>query len=183
MDNPPAKFTAIQAGGLSIAVESGWQIASLRYFDRAGSFAAAVREAIGLPLPEPLRAVEARPPGSDSHFLLAWRSPTETLLLCQDRGAFTELQARLKDRVDGCMVDQTGGVCVIGSRGPRIRELLLRLGAPSAIPRLGEALSGRCAEVHVLTACILEGEFLNLVERVYAAHLLEWIRVTAADFS
>lgn len=182
MDNPPVKFSAIEAGGLSVVVESGWQVASLRYFDRTGSFAGAVCEAVGRALPETLRAIEAQHPARDAHFVLAWRSPTETLLLCQSRIAFAELEQRLAGPVDGCMVDQTGGVCVIRLRGPRVRELLLRLGAATAIPSLGDALSSRCAEVLVLTACIQEGEFLSLVERVYAPHLIEWIRMTAADF-
>jgi sarcosine oxidase gamma subunit len=171
----------VDAPGLYVAVESGWQIASLRYFDHAGGFAGAVREAVGRPMPEPLRAIRIAHSEDHDHFVLAWRSPTETLLLCQSRVALAELQRRLADREDGCMVDQTGGVCVIRMRGQRIRELLPRLGASTAVPRLGDALSSRCAEVHVLTACVQEGEFLSLVERVYAAHLLEWIRVTAAD--
>lgn len=172
----------VDTPGLYVAVESEWQVASLRYFDRAGSFAGAVREAVGRPLPEPLRAMQIAHSADNDHLVLAWRSPTETLLLCQSRVAFAKLKQRLADIADGCMVDQTGGVCVIRMQGPRVRELLLRLGASTAIPRLGEALGSRCAEVHVLTACIQEGEFLSLVERVYAAHLLEWIRVTAADF-
>lgn len=181
MDSPPAKFTGIDADGLCVAVENGWQIASLRYFDRTGNFAGAVREAVGRPLPEPLCAIQIAHSADNDHFVLAWRSPTETVLLCESRVAFAELKQRLADTADGCMVDQTGGVCVIRMRGPRARELLLRLGASTAIPRLGDALSSRCAEVHVLTACIREEEFLCLVERVYAAHLLEWIRLTAAD--
>ena len=172
----------VDTPGLFVNVESGWQIASLRYFDRAGSFAEAVREAVGPPLPEQLRAVQGAHSADNGHFVLAWRSPTETVLLCQSRVGLAEIQQRLADKADGCMVDQTGGVCVIRMRGPRVRELSLRLGASSAIPRLGEALSSRCAEVHVLTACVQEGEFISLVERVYAPHLIEWIRVTAADF-
>jgi hypothetical protein len=58
---------------------------------------------------------------------------------------------------------------------------LLRLGAATAIPNLGEARSGRLAELQVLTACLVSGEVLLLVERVYANHLLEWIGATAAD--
>jgi hypothetical protein len=58
---------------------------------------------------------------------------------------------------------------------------LLRLGAATAIPTLGEARSGRLAELQVLTACVNAGEYLLLVERVYAIHLLEWIGATAAD--
>jgi heterotetrameric sarcosine oxidase gamma subunit len=182
MDNPPAKSSAIGADGLSVSVVNGLQIASLRYFDRLGSFAGAVSEAVGRPLPEPLRAVEARHRTSDALFVLAWRSPTETLLMGESRVAFATLAQQLADQADGCMVDQTGGVSVIRMRGQRAPELLLRLGAQTAIPRLNGALSSRCAEVHVLTACIQEGEFICFVERVYAAHLLEWIRVTAADF-
>jgi sarcosine oxidase gamma subunit len=181
MDNSPPKFGSIEADGLSIAVESGLQIASLRYFDRAGSFAAAVGEAVGRTLPEPLRAVEAGASASDAHFVLAWRSPTETLLLCERRAALAELEQRLAGRSDGCMVNQTGGVSVIRVGGRRARQLLLRLGAQTVIPRLGEALGGRCAEIPVLTLCIREGEFISLVERVYAAHWLEWVRVTVAD--
>jgi hypothetical protein len=59
---------------------------------------------------------------------------------------------------------------------------LQRLGAATAIASLGEARSGRLAELHVLTACVQSGEFLLLVERVYANHLIEWIRATVADF-
>jgi sarcosine oxidase gamma subunit len=172
----------VDAPGLYVGVESGWQIASLRYFERAGGFADAVREAVGRPLPEQLRAVQTVRPEDNVQWVLAWRNTSETLLLCQSRIAFAELEQHLAGKADGCMVDQTGGVSVIRMRGPRARELLLRLGASTAIPSLGEALSSRCAEVHVLTACIEEGEFLSLVERVYAAHLLEWIRVTAGDF-
>jgi hypothetical protein len=182
VDSPPAKIGAIEADGLSVAVLGGLQIASVRYFDRTGDFAAAVTEAVGRPLPEPLRAIEARHPAGDGRIVLAWRSPTETLLLCESSVAFADLERRLGGGTDGCMVVQTGGVSVIRLRGPRACELLLRLGAQSAIPRLGDALSGRCAEVSALTACIQDGEYLCFVERVYATHVLEWIRVTAADF-
>jgi hypothetical protein len=183
MVDPPLGSAAIEAEGLSVSVESGCQLASLRYFDDKGSFAAAVSEAVGRALPEPLRAVQTADPASDKHFLLAWRSPTETLLLCRNRIMFAELERRLADATDGCMVDQTGGLCVIRSGGRRVRDLWLRLAGAAGIPRLGEALSGRCAEVQVLTLCIQEGEFVSLVERVYAAHFLEWARRTAADLS
>ena len=83
---------------------------------------------------------------------------------------------------DGCMVDQTGGICVLRVQGVRAGDLLLRLGATTAVPDLGEARSGRLAELHVLTACVQAGEYLLLVERVYADHLIGWIRATAADF-
>jgi len=184
MDNarggPPAN--EIEVNGLSVSVERGLLVASLRYFDRTGSFAAAVRDALGRPLPECLRAIRFDAAANAAQFLLAWRSPTETLLLCQSHAAFFELEQRLAAAADGCMVNQTGGVSVIQVQGPGAGDLLPRLGASTAIPGLGEALSGRMAEVQVLTACVQEGEFLLLIERAYARHLLEWIGATASDF-
>jgi sarcosine oxidase gamma subunit len=101
--------------------------------------------------------------------------------LSSDRAAFDELEGQLAAAPDGCMVNQTGGIGILRVRGEKAGDLLLRLGAPTAIPSLGEARSGRLAELQVLTACLAPQEFLLLVERVYANHLLEWMGVTAAD--
>jgi hypothetical protein len=95
------------------------------------------------------------------------------------------------------MVNQTGGIQVLRVQGPRAADLMVRLGAPTAAPAAapaaaraaahvtmpspGEARSSRLAELQVLTACVHAGELLLLVERVYADHLLGWIRATAAD--
>jgi hypothetical protein len=79
------------------------------------------------------------------------------------------------------MVDQTGGIRVVRVAGSRARDLLLRLGAATALPDLGEARTGRLAELSVLTLCVRPSEYLLLAERVYAHHLLEWIHATAAD--
>jgi len=113
--------------------------------------------------------------------ILAWRSPTETLLLSKDSGEFARIQRHLASMTDGCMVAQTGGVSVLRVQGQGARELLLRLGATTAIPDLGQARVSRLAEVHVMAACVLAGEFLLLVERVYADHLKAWINATVAD--
>jgi hypothetical protein len=67
-------------------------------------------------------------------------------------------------------------------RGLKARDLLARLGAVASIPDLGEARSSRLAELQVMTVCVQAGEFLLLVERVYAHHLLEWMGATVADF-
>jgi heterotetrameric sarcosine oxidase gamma subunit len=173
----------MDAGGLRAEAVLDVQVASLRYFGRAGSFCGVVQETLGQPLPEPCRATVAAVAGRDAQIVLAWRSPTETLLLCKDRATVAELQARLAGAADGCMVDQTGGICVLRVQGRRCGDLLQRMGAATAIPGLGLARGGRLAEVHVLTACIQEGEFLLFVERVYADHLVEWMRATVADFS
>jgi sarcosine oxidase gamma subunit len=157
-------------------------VASLRYFDMADRFVATVREFLGSPLPAPLSAlrIESRP--NDARFILLWRSPTETLLLSYDSAAFAELDERAAPEMDGCMVVQTGGIRVLRVMGPKARDLLLRLGSATAIPALGEARTGRLAELQVLCACVQAGEYLLLVERAYANHLLGWIRATAADF-
>jgi sarcosine oxidase gamma subunit len=183
VDNPQGKPAVIEIDGLSVGTDRGIQIASLRYFDHAGRFAAAVREAVGRALPGPLSAFQVGSAAQGSYVILAWRSPTETLLLSNDRAAFDELERQLATAADGCMVNQTSGIGAFRVQGRKAHDLLLRLGAASAIPNLGEARSGRLADLQVLTACLLPDEFLLLVERVYANHLLEWIGVTAADLS
>jgi heterotetrameric sarcosine oxidase gamma subunit len=172
----------VESQGVSVTADRGPLVASLRYFDPAGGFAAAVREAVGRALPGPLRAFQIGSATQGSYVILAWRSPTETLLLSNDRAAFEELERQLAAAPDGCMVNQTGGICVLRVRGEKAGSLLLRLGAATAIASLGEARSGRLAELQVLTVCVQSGEFLLLVERVYANHLIEWIRATVADF-
>jgi sarcosine oxidase gamma subunit len=85
-------------------------------------------------------------------------------------------------RLDGCMVDQTGGVEVLSVTGPRGADLMVRLGSPTSLPAVGESRTSRMAEVTVTAFCVRSGETFLLVERVYAAHLLGWIRSTLADF-
>ena len=172
---------ALDAAGVRVAAVAGGRVASLRYFDRGGTFGRALSQALGEPLPLTQRAALAAP-GRDAEMLLAWRSPTETLLLCGSAAAFAELEQRLAGAGDGCLVEQTGGICVFRVQGARAAEFLQRFAASTAIPAVGEARGGRMADLHVLTACVQTGEFLVFVERVYAAHLAEWMRATAADF-
>jgi heterotetrameric sarcosine oxidase gamma subunit len=182
VDNSSEAGNTVEIEGLSVTVEHGLHIASLRYFDAAAGFAATLREAIGRPLPEPLHASTAEGATPDAHIILAWRSPTETLILSNHGAAFAELERRLASAVDGCMVDQTGGIHVLHLQGRRAGDLLLRLGAATAIPGLGEARSSRLAELQVLVACVQTGHYLLLVDRVYAKHLLDWIGTSVADF-
>jgi sarcosine oxidase gamma subunit len=181
MDNSPHTFKSLDIEGLSVGIEPADRIASLRYFDSTGSFAAAVHEALGQSLAEPLRAIEVEHSAGGLHFILAWRSPTENILLCRDPVLFHGLE-RMLAAEDGCMVDQSGGIRVLRVGGARARELLLRLGASSALPEPGEARTGRLADLPVLTVGERAGGYLLLVERVYANHLFEWIHATAADF-
>jgi heterotetrameric sarcosine oxidase gamma subunit len=183
VDKSPDTAPAVESHGLRVTVLRGLA-ASLRYFDHMGRFAETVRETVGMSLPPPLRAATRSTAGSGAEFILAWRSPTETLLLCtdHDQPVFADLQQRLATAVGGSMVDQTGGIRGYRIQGQRSLDLMQRMGATTAIPAMGEARGGRLAEVQVLTVCIAAGEFLLLTERVYADHLVEWMRATVADF-
>jgi len=182
MDSPQNQGGAIEAAGLTAEWERDLHVASLRYFTAAGPFAAQVRESIGAPLPEPLRANTITGASGHAHFILAWRSPSETMILSDNRAAFTDLETRLAAAAaDGCMVDQTGGIWGLQVRGGRARALLQRLAATTAIPAVGEARSGRLAELHVLTVCVQAEEYILLVERVYADHLFQWVGRTLQD--
>src|ERR1700676_1315039 len=93
-------FRGMDAGGLRAEAVLDVQVASLRYFGRAGRFCGVVQETLGQPLPDPCRATVAAA-GRDAQIVLVWRSPTETLLLCKDPPAFAELEARLAGAADG----------------------------------------------------------------------------------
>ena len=179
---------AIEADGLSVSIDCEYWAASLRYFDSQGSFAAVLRNVLGTPLPEPLRAmrtqapIRGEAPVNSLPFILAWRSPTETLLLSKDALAFAQLEGEFVASADGCMVNQTGGLCVLRVQGRSTDYLLTRLGAMSAIPGMGEARTGRFAELQATAVRVAADEVLLIVERVYADHLLEWVAVTAGDF-
>jgi sarcosine oxidase gamma subunit len=182
--------------GLSVRWDHSLAIASLRYFDHAGAFATEAGEALGGPLPEPLRAhrrllraagvsaetsAEGTPKGG-SELVLVWRSPTETLLLTADAGWLAEVSRFAASRSDGSLVDQTGGILSLVLTGARVPDLLLRLGSADAIPALGEARTSRLAELSVMSLCARPGEIMLLVERVYVRHLVGWVRETVADF-
>jgi len=174
-------FTGLKIDGLSVGMPA-MQAASLRYFEPTGGFADQVREIIGSGLPAPLAATFAAGATGDRGSILAWRSPTETVLLTTEPAEFARLEQRLSAAADGCMVDQTGGLCVLRLRGRKAGELMLRIGSNASIPGIGEARTSRLAELNVLAVCVEAGQYVVVVERVYAEHLLSWIRATAADF-
>ena len=180
MDSSPHTLADIEIEGALIAVDPAYRIASLRHFDRTGRFSTCLSEALGHSLPAPLRAARIEH-SNGAHSMLAWRAPRETLLLCTDQGLFLGFANTLSAEDDGCMVDQSGGIRAIRATGTRAREILLRLGAESALPQPGQALTARLAELSVLTIGETAGSYLMLVERVYAHHLFAWIDATAAD--
>jgi sarcosine oxidase gamma subunit len=182
VDNSTPAAPGVAAAGLSVELQREIKVGSLRYFDAAGPFAAALRDRLGGPLPAPLRAVKYSTGAAHGELILAWRSPTETLLLTRDEAAFAALFGGVANDVSGgCTVDQTGGLWAWRVTGTCVRDLLLRLGSTASFPAPGEARSSRVAELPVLALCVQEGDITLLVERVYSDHLLGWIRETAAD--
>jgi hypothetical protein len=180
VDKSQVTAAGVATADMRVSDEHHWHAASLRYFDVAGNFAGELQGLLGQ-LPAPLQALKII--WRDAQFILAWRSPTETVLLCDAEPAFADLKQRLERVADGCMVQQTGGIRVLRVQGRKAKDLMQRLGSASAIPAPGEARSGRLAELQVLTLCIQPGEFLLLVERAYKDHLLEWMAATITDFA
>lgn len=170
-----------QAGGLSISLERALSAASLRYLDRAGAYARAAEQALKVRLPAALAAVTVPGLAGRADCILAWRNPTETLLLSAHAADFSQMRSQLLDATDGCTVDQSGGLWAVRIRGARIGDLLMRLGSSATIPQLGEAHTGRIAELAVLALCVRPEEILLVFDRVHAEHLLGWIGETARD--
>jgi sarcosine oxidase gamma subunit len=173
---------SLNCQGFSLSVDRRISIAALRYFESA-TVAALVRELSGLQVPGIGQALSRGPsPAAAEDWILAWRSPTETLVLCTESAALATLDARLADATDACLVDQTGGIWVLRLTGARVPDVLVRLGSENAIPAVGQALTSRLAELTVTAVRVREPEIVLLVDRLYADHLLAWIRETIADF-
>jgi sarcosine oxidase gamma subunit len=175
-------YAPLQAPGISVRVDRSLHVATLRYFDAQGAFAQACHAALGVPLPTALHAFEVPGTPAGVEFILAWRHPTQTLVLSNDGASLAALQSELSAAVDGVCLDQSGGLWVMRVQGERTRDLLLRIGSEASVPAPGEARISRIAELPVLSLSVKPGETLLLVDRVYAEHLLNWIRVTLADF-
>jgi hypothetical protein len=180
MDSGLGPDEPMHAAEVSVRPQRFPRIGVLRYFDPAGAFVADIAAACGI-MPKPLRAAicAVEPPGSE--IILACRSPTETLVLCTSVEAFLSLERKTAGRIDGCLVDLTGGIgaCIVA--GKRAPDLLARLGATTAIPALGDARVGRLAELTVTTLSVRPGEIMLLVDRVFGDHLTAWMRETLAD--
>lgn len=180
MDDGSHDRQPLVADGVTVRPEAAW-VASLRYFLPTGDLVERLSELLGGPLPGPLRTVH-REVGNAGQLMLAWRRPSETLLLASDAAYGEQLMHRAAGCVDGCLVDQSGGLIVLTIAGPRACDLLVRLGSSAALPAVGDALTGRLADVTVTVIRVVTDEWVLIVERVYAAHLWAWIRETLVDF-
>ncbi|MGP8034440.1 MAG: sarcosine oxidase subunit gamma family protein [Steroidobacteraceae bacterium] len=172
----------LAAAGIEVRNMPGMHAAVLRYFERGGAFAAAVRGATGTELPGPLAAaVISLTTTSESELVLAWSRPTETVLVTEDGAALGELMRRLASADGGYVVNLSGGLAVLRLAGTRVAELIGRLGGAGVPPPL-QARRGRLADVPVLAVCVRAGEILLVVDRSLAGHLTAWIGETLVDF-
>ena len=178
---PPAADCMDSAAGITVELDRGVHVAALRYFD-ADALGERIGALLGAALPSEQRSVRGRFAVGDTPYLLAWRSPNECWVLCDDGAPIEALRRSLADSRDACVVVQTGGILALTIAGARTRDLMCRLGSAASIPRTGEARTGRFADITVTGVGLAEAEVLLLVDRAYANHLLEWIRATIADF-
>lgn len=155
--------------------------AALRYFDRTGPFSRTVRRVVGLELPDTGRASCATSPTGAS--ILAWRSPTEAILLCEEAAAIDRLRTEVATHEDGCLIDLAGGASVLRGEGEALRELFASLGGQGMYPEIGAVRRGRLADVAVSVLKVRPGEILVVVDLMYREHLLNWVRAAAADLA
>jgi hypothetical protein len=173
----------IQIAGLRVILEPRLQVASLRYFDRQGVFAGLVHNITGIRLPDNLCALRSAEDRTCEAIILAWRSPTETLMISAAPTLIETLQGAASTLPDGCIVDQRGGALVFRASGEAVADLIARLGGHGACPAIGESLRTRLADVAVLAVKVQPEETLLIVERSHGPHLMTAIRVSAADLA
>ena len=167
-------------GGVTAERDRTIQVASLRYFD-AAQCAARIASALSGAPPAAGRLERHGLRGSAEPFAMLWRSPSETWVLAGSPAPIDALRRGLGTTEAAWLVDLSGGVLGIHLAGTRALAVLRRLGSSLSIPRLGEARTGRFADVTVTVAGWHADEYLLLVERGFYEHLVDWIRETLAD--
>jgi heterotetrameric sarcosine oxidase gamma subunit len=177
MDELADLVRPVRAAGFDVALYDAIHVASLRYFALDGEFGAAVLTTLGVALPATGRLART----ADGKQLLAWIRPGEALLLTADADPGCRLESAVKTLDDGCIVDLTGGACVIRIVSPDSEKLLAQLGGLDIVPAAGEVRVGRVAEVRAVAVGIGDVETWLIVERAYMPHLMDWIRVSVLD--
>jgi heterotetrameric sarcosine oxidase gamma subunit len=177
----PTSWAPIAAPELLVAIDEDVRAASLRYFaSMAGGISGSIEAAVRLSLPGALKATRVSTDGRQETSILAWLSPTETLLLSTNDVRFDQLAA-CTTVAGGYFVDQTDGFSVIKLTGKGAEDLLIRIGLSDSFPDLGEAKRSRMADISVLALRVCREETLLVVNRTYTEHLMNWIRVSALD--
>jgi hypothetical protein len=155
------------------SVDPSVRIASLRYYDPQGAFAAAIL-LLGLTLPKPLRCVVARS-AAGSIDILAWRSPTETVWICDSAPRFDVLRRAIPATDEGCLIDQTPGRRLIRLHGTAARSLA-HLGSGFAEIGVGAVRIGRMADITVLACRPRAEELLLIIDRLYLEHFIGYLK-------
>jgi heterotetrameric sarcosine oxidase gamma subunit len=177
MDDP---VTDLGIGRLLVTSRNSLYLGALRYFDAAGAFVADIESLLRTKLPKVTQA-SITDASDQSAALLAWRSPTETLVITASAAGFDAISRLCAVTAGGCFVDQSHGHSVLSATGCYVPTLIARLGDANLMPSLGESKRGRLADLPVLALKVHASETLLLVDRAYQAHLVQWIRATALD--
>jgi hypothetical protein len=167
--------------GLIVSVDTVTRVASLRHLAPDGALSKIIRAVFGTSLPLPLRVSVATHFDTATDVILAWRSPTETIVLTRDAAPIDAIQHAVAQLSDGCCIDRSGSFWTIRMTGMGIDGLMARLGSPESMPTPGQSIRSRVADVPVLSISTASGEVLLLVERTYAPHLLNWIQESVRD--
>src|ERR1700722_2149368 len=158
------------------SVDPSVRIASLRYYDPHGAFAAALLPH-GLTLPRPLRCVIGGS-AAGSIDILAWRSPTETVWICDSAPRFDVLRRAIPATDEGCLIDQTPGRRLIRLHGTAARSLA-HLGSGFAEIGVGAVRIGRMADITVLVCRPNMEEWLLIVDRLHLEHFIGYLNNVA----
>jgi hypothetical protein len=181
MLNRARALVGTDASPLRVLLDETMYVGSLRYFESNGRFANAAQEVLATTLPRTLKVTIRPSEGRQSLIALAWRSPTETLLLTDSESCFEQIETLSVSDQDGCFVDQTQGLCVLRAAGVQLLGLFQRMGGNDLFPLLGEAKRGRLADVPVLALMVQQKEILLVVERIYLEYVMDWIKSVVQD--
>ena len=151
----PTSWAPIAAPELLVAIDEDVRAASLRYFaSMAGGISGSIEAAVRLSLPGALKATRVSTDGRQETSILAWLSPTETLLLSTSDVRFDQLAA-CTTVAGGYFVDQTDGFSVIKLTGKGAEDLLICIGLSDSLPDLGEANHDVYCSMLTVLACDL----------------------------
>lgn len=181
MDDHTDPYRDIEVAGLSVRLERSWHVLALRHFSSDGAFAQACGAWFKRALPATGGAVRVPVSPYAEAPILAWRNPTTTLVLSRTPATIEALDSALQGHPDGCCVDQSGGIQVLELTGSWVTPLLLRIGSRPEVVESGQVASIRIGEVVVTTLSVEPGCVFLLVDRAYLEHVLDWMRVTAAE--
>jgi heterotetrameric sarcosine oxidase gamma subunit len=174
-------LAAIESPRLVVALEPGLCAASLRYFGADNEFTRWLGDATGLKIPDALRTSHRNGDDARAATVLAWRSPTETILLTRDAGFLESLKGGSQAVAGGCVVDLSGGLLTFRARGDAVAALVATKAGSGAMPSMGEARRTRFADVSVMLVKVQPDELWLVVDRIYAPHLMASIRASVAD--